>query len=57
MLNIANWTARLHELAAKARVPGATLGICCDGQEVLPAHGVLNCATRVRVTGDSVFQL
>jgi CubicO group peptidase (beta-lactamase class C family) len=57
MLNTANWTARLHELAAKARVPGATLGIWRDGQEVLAAHGVLNCATRVPVTGDSVFQV
>lgn len=57
MLNTANWAARLNELAAKARVPGATLGIWRDGQEVLAAHGVLNCATRVPVTGDSVFQV
>src|SRR5271163_19128 len=57
MLNTANWPARLHELAAKARVPGATLGIWRDGQEVLAAHGVLNRATRVPVTGDSVFQV
>ena len=57
MLNTAKWTARLRELAAKARVPGAALGIWCDGQEVVAAHGVLNCATRVPVTGDSVFQV
>ncbi len=57
LLNTAHWTARLHELAAEARVPGATLGIWRDGHEVLAAHGVLNCATRVPVTGDSIFQV
>jgi CubicO group peptidase (beta-lactamase class C family) len=57
MLNAANWTARLSELAAQARVSGATLGIWCDGQEVLAAHGVLNSATRVPVTPDSLFQI
>jgi len=57
MLNAANWTARLSELAAQARVSGATLGIWCDGQEVLAAHGVLNSATQVPVTPDSLFQI
>jgi CubicO group peptidase (beta-lactamase class C family) len=57
MLNAANWTARLNELASKANVPGAALGIWSDGQEILAAHGVLNAATQVPVTTDSVFQV
>ncbi len=57
MLNAANWTARLNELASRARVPGATLGIWSDGQEILAAHGVLNSATSVPVTTDSLFQV
>ena len=57
MRNAANWTARLNELAAEANVPGAALGIWSDGQEILAAHGVLNAATEVPVTTDSVFQV
>src|SRR6266702_7626684 len=57
MLNAANWTARLNELAAAARVPGAALGIWSGGQEVLAVHGELNSATRVPVTADSLFQV
>jgi CubicO group peptidase (beta-lactamase class C family) len=57
MLNAAKWTARLRDLATKARVPGAVLGIWSDGQEILAAHGVLSCTTRVPVTGDSLFQV
>ena len=57
MLDAANWTARLNELAAEANVPGAALGIWSDGQEILAAHGVLNAATQVLVTTDSVFQI
>jgi CubicO group peptidase (beta-lactamase class C family) len=57
MLNAANWTARLSELAARARVCGATLGIWSDGQEVLASCGVLNSATQVSATPDSLFQI
>jgi CubicO group peptidase (beta-lactamase class C family) len=57
MLDAANWTARLNELATEANVPGAALGIWSDGQEILAAHGVLNAATQVPVTTDSVFQV
>ncbi len=57
MMNAANWTLRLHDLASQAGVPGATLGIWNDGQEVLAAHGVLNRATGVAVTEDSLFQV
>jgi len=54
MLNAANWAARLNELATRAHVPGATLGIWSDGQEILAAHGVLNSAAGVPVTTDSL---
>jgi CubicO group peptidase (beta-lactamase class C family) len=57
MLNAANWTVRLSELAAQARVCGATLGIWSDGQEVLAGCGVLNSETQVPVTPDSLFQI
>jgi CubicO group peptidase (beta-lactamase class C family) len=57
MLNAVNWAARLGELAARARVCGATLGIWSDGQEVLASCGVLNSATQVAVTPDSLFQI
>jgi CubicO group peptidase (beta-lactamase class C family) len=57
MLDPSNWKARLAELAERARVPGAVLGIWADGQEVLAACGVLNRATRVRATADSIFQI
>jgi CubicO group peptidase (beta-lactamase class C family) len=57
MLNAADWTIRLNELATEANVPGAALGIWSDGQEILAAHGVLNAATQVPVTTDSVFQV
>jgi CubicO group peptidase (beta-lactamase class C family) len=53
----AHWTTRLTELAAKHRVPGATLGIWAGGQEVLAAHGVLSTATGVGVTTGSLFQI
>ena len=57
MLNAANWTARLSELASHARISGATLGIWSDGQEMLAACGVLNSATEVAVTAYSLFQV
>src|SRR5579859_3869593 len=57
MLDAANWTTRLGELARQARVPGAVLGIWAGGQEITAACGVLNRATRVRVSTDSVFQV
>jgi CubicO group peptidase (beta-lactamase class C family) len=57
MLNAADWTTRLNELATEANVPGAVLGIWSDAQEILAAHGVLNTATQVPATTDSVFQV
>ena len=57
MLDAAKWTTRLTEMARQAGVPGAVLGIWADGREVLAACGVLNSATAVRVTRDSLFQV
>ena len=52
------WSARLHELAAEEDVPGAALGVWAEGQEIAAvAYGVLNAATGVRVTADSLFQI
>ncbi len=58
-LDGAHWQRRLTALARKYRVPGATLGILrLDGDEQAFAHtGVLNKATGVAVTGESVFQI
>ncbi|MEW1926346.1 serine hydrolase [Streptomyces sp. NPDC088360] len=62
-LDTAHWQRRLAELATAHKVPGAALGILRlgpDGVEddVLQAHhGVLNTATGVEVTDDSVFQI
>ncbi|GAA4533306.1 hypothetical protein GCM10023192_26550 [Amycolatopsis samaneae] len=55
----AHWQRRLGELATAHRVPGAALGILrLDGDELVRAHhGVLNRATGVEVTDDSVFQI
>lgn len=54
----AHWQQRLTELAGTHRVPGATLGILRLGEEPVLAHtGVLNTATGVEVTDDSVFQI
>jgi CubicO group peptidase (beta-lactamase class C family) len=52
----------LAALATEHRVPGATLGILRvregrDDEVVLTAHGVLNTATGVEVTTDSLFQI
>ncbi|HEY1322446.1 MAG TPA: serine hydrolase domain-containing protein [Streptosporangiaceae bacterium] len=51
------WSSRLHDLATKAGLPGAALGIWADGQETVAAHGVLSTATRVSTTPDSLFQV
>ena len=53
----AHWQARLTELAAAARIPGASLGIWAGGREVLAACGVLNAATGVSVTPGALFQI
>jgi dipeptidyl aminopeptidase/acylaminoacyl peptidase len=61
-LDADHWQARLGELAAKHKVPGATLGILRlrpDGEAevVAAAHGLLNKETGVETTADSVFQI
>jgi dipeptidyl aminopeptidase/acylaminoacyl peptidase/CubicO group peptidase (beta-lactamase class C family) len=57
-----HWRRRLGELAARHRVPGAALGILRldpAGEEELVevACGVLNQATQVEATPDSLFQI
>jgi CubicO group peptidase (beta-lactamase class C family) len=54
---MADWTARLSDLAAETGVPGAVLGIWVDGEETIAPYGVLNRGTGVEVTADSVFQV
>ncbi len=56
-LDAAHWRRRLAALARKHRVPGASLGIALGDEQVLASHGVLNTATGVEVTDDSVFQI
>ncbi len=62
-IDAAHWRRRLAELARKYRVPGAALGIVRVGEdgrqdaEVHASFGVLNTATGVEVTEDSVFQI
>ncbi|ANN17990.1 serine hydrolase [Amycolatopsis orientalis] len=58
-IDAAHWRRRLAELARKYRVPGAALGITRvgDDAEAHVTYGVLNTATGVEVTEDSVFQI
>ena len=52
-----DWSSRLEALATEFAVPGAVLGIWADGSESITPYGVLNRATGVETTADSVFQL
>lgn len=49
-----DWTGRLRELATEENVPGAALAVWADGRQSAAAHGVLNAATGVSVTPDSL---
>ncbi|GAA2778143.1 serine hydrolase [Crossiella cryophila] len=56
----AHWERRLSALCQEYGVPGAALGILRldqDAEVVQASHGVLNTATGVPVTEDSVFQI
>ncbi|MET9310530.1 serine hydrolase domain-containing protein [Kribbella sp. NPDC003505] len=52
-----DWSARLSELAVAAEVTGAVLGIWRDGETTIAPYGVLNAATDVGTTADSLFQI
>jgi dipeptidyl aminopeptidase/acylaminoacyl peptidase len=57
-----HWQRRLAELAARHNVPGAALGILRfrpgrEDEVVEAVHGVVNMATGVEATTDSVFQI
>ncbi|MEO3809272.1 serine hydrolase [Sphaerisporangium sp. B11E5] len=51
------WHARLGELIAEYGVPGATLAYLHEGEVHEYAAGVLNVATGVEATPDSLFQI
>ncbi len=48
---------RLPDLLAEYKVPGAAVGVWADGQVIEVAAGVLNKATGVEATVDSLFQV
>jgi len=52
-----DWSGRLRELATEEDVPGATLAVWADGRHSVAAHGMLNAATGVSATPDSLFQI
>ncbi|SES26077.1 Dipeptidyl aminopeptidase/acylaminoacyl peptidase [Lentzea xinjiangensis] len=56
-LDAEHWQRRLSALAKKHGVPGAVLGVLYRGEVVQAHHGVLNTATGVEVTDDSIFQI
>lgn len=56
-VDAAHWRARLTELIATYRVPGASLGILRDGAITDVSAGVLSKATGVTATPDSVWQI
>ncbi|MEV6235123.1 serine hydrolase [Lentzea sp. NPDC051838] len=56
-LDAKHWQRRLSALAKKHGVPGAALGILYRGEVVQAHHGVLNTATGVEVTDDTIFQI
>ncbi|MDP9867678.1 MULTISPECIES: serine hydrolase [Streptosporangium] len=51
------WNVRLGELIAEYEVPGASLAFLHEGEVHEFAAGVLNVATGVEVTTDSLFQI
>jgi CubicO group peptidase (beta-lactamase class C family) len=56
-LDARHWQQRLAELAERHQVPGAVLGIARGAHSEVAAHGVLNKATGVTTTRDSLFQI
>ncbi|MGA9346873.1 MAG: serine hydrolase domain-containing protein [Nocardioidaceae bacterium] len=54
---ISHWTTRLEGLARDAGVPGATLGVLAGEREFAVAHGVVNAATGLTTTEDTLFQI
>lgn len=48
---------QLTELATRYRVPGASVAVLANGTVTEAAHGVLNTATGVETTTDSLFQI
>ncbi|SED19130.1 CubicO group peptidase, beta-lactamase class C family [Nocardioides exalbidus] len=58
LAHIKSWfEEHLPELLARHRVPSAAWAVLKDGEVVDGAHGVLNLATGVTATPDSVYQI
>jgi CubicO group peptidase (beta-lactamase class C family) len=58
MQDVRTWLPeRLAQAAATHQVPGAAAAVLADGEIVEAAYGVLNRATGVEVTTDSLFQI
>ncbi|MFF0698039.1 serine hydrolase [Streptomyces tendae] len=57
VVDVRRWQQRLTELAERHQVPGAVLGIARGAHSEVAAHGVLNKATGVATTPDSLFQI
>lgn len=54
----AHWAARLHELAARHHVPGASLGILHRGRLIAEAAtGTANLDAGIEATTDTLFQI
>ncbi|MEV8318498.1 serine hydrolase domain-containing protein [Streptomyces sp. NPDC059900] len=56
-VDVPYWQRRLTELAQRHHVPGAVLGIARRARSDVVACGVLNQATGVTTTPDSLFQI
>ena len=55
MIDLGTWQARFDELAARHRVPGASVAVLAGGGVQALATGVLNVETGVAATPDSLF--
>ena len=56
-MDLAGWQERFDVLARRFGVPGASLAVLSDGRVEALATGVLNVATGVSATTDSLFQI
>ncbi|MFE2337392.1 serine hydrolase domain-containing protein [Streptomyces coelicoflavus] len=57
LVDVPYWQRRLSELAKRHHVPGAVLGIARGTRIDVIAYGVLNQATGMTATSDSLFQI
>jgi CubicO group peptidase (beta-lactamase class C family) len=55
VMDLGTWQARFDQLAARHRVPGASVAVLAGGEVQALATGVLNVETGVEATPDSLF--